>query len=42
MEEIKVNKHISKKEFLKRNDNLVEYYLFVRDNIGKNDYARLS
>lgn len=41
MEEIK-ERCISKKEYLKKYDSNVGYALYVRDNIKKDDYARLN
>lgn len=40
--EIKVNKYISRKEFLKKNDSNVAYSLLVQNNIKRDDYARLN
>lgn len=41
MKEIK-DRCISKKEYLKKYDSNVGYALYVRDNIKKDDYARLN
>lgn len=40
--EIKVNKYISRKEFLKKNNSDVAYSLLVQNNIKRDDYARLN
>ena len=40
--EIKENKYMSRKEYLKKYNSEVGYALYVQNNIEKDDYARLN
>ena len=41
-DKIEAGEYVSRKEFLKKNDSIVAYALYVQDNIKKDDYARLN
>lgn len=41
-DKIEVGEYVSQKEFLKKNNSIVAYALYVQNNIKKGDYARLN